>query len=143
MRVRVEVVNRTRVRLPATYLRNRAQRIARAIGRRGRWQKERYALTIVFVSDGESKRLNAKFRKRPKAANVLAFDYGSAGELILTPGLIRREARSAGEPFRLRLAALVVHGMLHLAGFHHEGSPSLAKKFEQGEQELFRRLGIG
>lgn len=99
-------------------------------------------MTLVFVSDQESAKLNARFRKQPKPTSILSFDYGSSGELIVPPHLIRRAAARAGEPFRMRLAALVVHGMLHLAGFHHEPSRRRARHFDRVEREVLERLKI-
>ncbi len=138
--VKVLLLNRTTFRIPGERLREKTQRIIVILKRLGLWEKRRYAISLVFVSDRESQALNTRFRKKGKPSNVLSFDYGAAGELVLAPKLIRREARALGQSFFTRLIHLIVHGLLHLSGAHHERSPTLARRFERLELLVFERL---
>ncbi|OHA09574.1 MAG: rRNA maturation RNase YbeY [Candidatus Sungbacteria bacterium RIFCSPLOWO2_01_FULL_60_25] len=137
----VSVVNRTQVRIPGTRVRRIAAGILRELARRGREKSRGYDLAIVFVGNRESKALHQRFSRKAKPANVLSFDYGSFGEIILAPGVIRREARASRESFDARLFRLMIHGAAHLAGIHHEGSRAIERKADRWEATLAKRLG--
>ncbi len=47
-----------------------------------------------------------------------------------------REAQEAGISLRQRLIELLIHGMLHLAGYHHEMGPEETKKMEMRSKSL-------
>ena len=77
----------------------------------------------IPVSSARSLALNRVYRGHSKAANVLSFRYGKEyGEIIICPEVIRREAHIAGLDARFQTARMVLHGMIHLSGLHHEES---------------------
>ena len=137
----VLVTNRTQDRIPERRIKYCAAEILRCLVRRG-WRKfSTYELGIAFVGARESRILNERFLRKSKPANVLSFDYGSSGELILCPGVIRREAAEAHETFDIRLLRLLVHGAVHLSGVHHEKHRTLERKAEKLEAALAKHLG--
>ncbi len=77
-----------------------------------------------FVGKREGQTLNAHFRGKEYATNVLAFVYdGSArieGDIVLCAPVVRDEARAQGKTLADHCAHLVVHGMLHLQGYDHD-----------------------
>ncbi|KKW18667.1 MAG: rRNA maturation RNase YbeY [Candidatus Sungbacteria bacterium GWC2_49_10] len=80
-------------------------------------------IQVIPVSSARSRVLNTVYRGRAKAANVLSFRYGKEyGEIIICPKVIRREAHNAGLDVRFQTARMVLHGMIHLSGLHHEES---------------------
>jgi probable rRNA maturation factor len=93
-----------------------------------RWAKaaaEHAAMvTVRFVGRREGQTLNAHFRGKEYATNVLAFVYdGSArieGDIVLCAPVVRDEARREGKALADHCAHLVVHGMLHLQGYDHD-----------------------
>ena len=94
--------------------------------------------TVVLASDGAVKRLNARYRGRNKATNVLTFDPaapGLSGEIVLALGTVRREASEAGKRIAHHLAHLVVHGALHLQGHDHLHSGD-ARRMELAEARI-------
>ncbi|OHA08228.1 MAG: rRNA maturation RNase YbeY [Candidatus Sungbacteria bacterium RIFCSPLOWO2_01_FULL_59_16] len=138
----VLVVNQTKIRIPAKRITRIAAGLLREFARRG-WRKFRaYDLAIVFMGDRESGILHQRFFRKSKPANVLSFDYGSAGEIILAPGVIRHEAREARESFAARLLRLLIHGFVHLAGIHHEKSHALLRRADALEAACARRFGL-
>lgn len=94
--------------------------------------------TIVLTSDGEVKRLNARYRGRNKPTNVLTFE---SGDVILASGVVRREAAAANRQIRHVLAHLVVHGALHLRGHDHGGAGE-ARRMELQEARILHGLGV-
>jgi len=99
-------------------------------------------VNLVVVGERESRRLNAKFRGKRKAANVLSFPYGNgAGDVVLCHPVIAREARAQGKALAAHYAHLVVHGVLHLRGHTHERAPQ-ARRMERAEIRTLRRFGL-
>jgi probable rRNA maturation factor len=98
-------------------------------------------LRIVGASDG--KRLNAAYRRKNKATNVLSFSYGKhEGDVVLCHPVVVREAREQGKTLAAHYAHLVVHGLLHLRGYDHEKKRE-AQRMERAEARLLRRAGFG
>jgi len=101
-------------------------------------------VTLRFVGAREGRALNARYRRRDYATNVLTFVYDAveplAGDLVLCVPVVRREAREQGKSFRAHCAHLVIHGMLHLQGYDHERAAD-ARRMEARETRLLARLG--
>ena len=98
-------------------------------------------VSLRIIKSKESRRLNRLYRKKNKPTNVLSFRYDSSyGEILLTPEVIRKEARSAGNSYAYQTAWMIVHGMIDLAGVHHEGSKVIAKKVEALEKKILKKL---
>lgn len=97
---------------------------------------------VVSLSARESLELNRTYRKRRKPANVLSFFYSPEyGEIMVCPELIRAEAEAQGRSFRYQMTWMIVHGMLHLAGIHHEASAQAERRFEEIERRVLEKLG--
>jgi probable rRNA maturation factor len=101
------------------------------------------AVTVRYVGEAESRRLNREFRGKDHATNVLSFPYSSKpleGDLVICAPVVAREAREQGKALRAHHAHMVVHGLLHLAGFDHERGRD-AEKMESRERAILARLG--
>jgi probable rRNA maturation factor len=112
------------------------------------------AITLRFVGQAEGRRLNARFRGKDYATNVLTFVYDDpshdaprdapgvfpvAGDIVICVPVARREARAAGRPLRAHFAHLVVHGVLHLQGYDHVRDRD-AHRMERHEAGILRRF---
>lgn len=128
--------------MPLRRLGRTTRRIMGALERLGYRKPGRRILIVAFVPDVESQRLNRRFLKKSKPADVLSFDYGVSSELILAPRFIRKQARRASVSFAAMVERLIAHGALHLAGYHHESSRVQARRFEQLERELLAYVKI-
>ena len=114
-----------------------------------RWAKRALTcdarLVIRWVGEGEGRRLNAAYRARGYATNVLTFVYDGtvplSGDLVLCAPVIRREAREQGKAFADHCAHLVVHGTLHLQGHDHDNDRA-ARRMEARETAILAELGI-
>ena len=102
-------------------------------------------LTVRFVEAEEGRRLNAQFRGKDYATNVLTFPYARepvlAGDIVLCLPVVLREAAQQGKPTAAHFAHLVVHGMLHLQGYDHETGDD-ARAMEHKERGILARLGF-
>ena len=64
------------------------------------------------------------------------------GDVIISTETAQREAQHRGVTLREEMALLLVHGILHLLGYDHEGAPDEAATMEAKEQEILSRLGF-
>jgi probable rRNA maturation factor len=113
-----------------------------ALGRRASGRE----LGISVVGPREIRRLNARYRRRDKATNVLSFPAPEMptrplGDLVICPEVLRAQAREQDKPLRAHWAHLVVHGALHLIGYDHERAAD-ARRMERREVAVLRRLGF-
>ena len=78
-------------------------------------------MSLVFVGSERMKTLNARYRKKPKTTNVLAFPLGrDSGEIFMDLTVARREAPLYPMPYRRYVQYLYIHALLHLNGFDHD-----------------------
>jgi probable rRNA maturation factor len=102
-------------------------------------------VTLRFVGEREGRTLNALYRGKEHATNVLAFVYDKAsrieGDIVLCVPVVRAEARAQGKTLADHCAHLVVHGMLHLQGYAHD-TDRAARAMEARETALLATLGV-
>lgn len=98
-------------------------------------------IEVVEVKLGQSSLLNRIYRGHKKPTNVLSFLYSlDYGEILVCPILIREEAKKQGNSYKYQMTWMILHGMIHLAGLHHEKSRLLSEKTEELEQKILDRL---
>ena len=148
------VVNRQR-RMPLALqpLAKFAERVRRELG----FPED--SVTIRFVSDPAMARMNRKFRDHAGPTDVLSFplrrrpirrthslrgeprwsanDY--VGDIVISPETARRYARRHSRPLTSELRVLILHGMIHLAGYDHEIDNGEMMRLER---RLRTRLGL-
>jgi probable rRNA maturation factor len=100
-------------------------------------------LVVAFLDLKEARNINRLFRKRDYATDVLSFsssDPGVLGELAICPKVISRQAKEHGILVREEMGYMILHGILHLLGYDHEGSAAQAKKMFALQDKVFTRL---
>jgi probable rRNA maturation factor len=98
-------------------------------------------VTVRLVGTAEGRRLNRAYRGKDYATNVLTFAYGkNAGDIVICPAVVAREAAQQGKPLEQHYAHLTVHGVLHMRGYDHE-RPADAARMERAEIRILRQLG--
>ena len=100
-------------------------------------------VTILLSGDNRLKALNHEFRGKNRPTNVLSFPGTGtyAGDIAIAHGVTAKEAGETGKSFADHAVHLVVHGVLHLAGYDHE-RPKDARVMEPLEVKILGRLGI-
>jgi probable rRNA maturation factor len=106
---------------------------------------------VILLADDEAVRdLNARFRGKDAATNVLSFPGpapipgappAGLGDIVLAFGVCEAEARDQGKPLADHLAHLVIHGVLHLLGHDHEDEDE-AEAMEAHERGLLAAMGV-
>lgn len=106
------------------------------------WQKiatavlgDNYELSLTFIGDTLSQKLNQRYRHKNKPANVLAFSLDKrGGDIFLNPHAAKLEAAYFDHSPKEHLLFLFIHGLLHLKGLDHGST------MERKERELFSRF---
>lgn len=101
-------------------------------------------LAVRFVDEEEGRALNAQYRHKDYATNVLTFDYTHdpvEADIVICMPVLHREAHEQGKTFRAHLAHLLVHGVLHAQGWDHLTDEE-AEKMEAREREILLGLGF-
>ncbi|HVQ09893.1 MAG TPA: rRNA maturation RNase YbeY [Allosphingosinicella sp.] len=108
-------------------------------------------VSVKFTSDAEVRALNAAWRGKDKATNVLSFPMAEESELAASPligdivlayGICAAEAADRHVAIETHATHLVVHGALHLLGYDHETSDADAEEMEDVERRALASLGI-
>ena len=125
--------------LPAPRIRELARASLAAARLEGEGQ-----LTVRMVQEEESRELNRTWRGSDRPTNVLAFEadrkLGEIGDVVICLPLACSEAGDRGTAPGARLAHLVVHGCLHLAGLDHL-QPRQARAMEALESRVLTEAG--
>jgi probable rRNA maturation factor len=102
-------------------------------------------VAVRFVDAEEGRGLNRAYRHKDYPTNVLSFVYETAprvaGDLVVCPPVVLREAAEQGKVADAHFAHLIVHGMLHLQGYDHETGIDDAVRMESREREILAGLG--
>lgn len=103
-------------------------------------------VTLLFTDDATVQDLNARFRGKDAATNVLSFPAPPnperhLGDVALAYGVCAREAAEQGKPLAHHLQHLVAHGVLHLLGYDHM-SDEEAEAMEGLERIVLAGLGV-
>lgn len=142
------LVNQSRDRVSAAWLKRWAGGLTRRLVKRGYTTLSRKELVVVFVTSGEIRRLNRLYRRKDYSTDILSFqgaDDTSVGELVLCLPIIRKQSRRTGLGEQGELGYMIVHGVLHLLGFDHEKPKDEAEMFALQDSlyaDLEKRIGL-
>lgn len=83
-------------------------------------------VTVLLTTDAAIRKLNRQFRNKNKATDVLSFPADGigaeeiAGDLAISVPTALRQAIEQNHSLSTEIKVLVLHGLLHLAGYDHE-----------------------
>ena len=84
---------------------------------------KKYELSLVFPNTKDSQILHTQWKGKKDPVNVLSFPLDeNEGEIFITLGKARIEAKEFGMSYREYLLFLFIHGCLHLKGMDHGAS---------------------
>jgi probable rRNA maturation factor len=108
------------LRLPA------ARTLARFLAEAQAAVRLRGEVNVQLTTDATIRRLNRQFRGKNKATDVLSFPAGGigaeelAGDLAISVETARKQAVEQHHSLSTEIKVLILHGLLHLAGYDHE-----------------------
>jgi probable rRNA maturation factor len=104
---------------------------------------------VLFCSDKRIRELNKRFRLKDKATDVLSFSMQEGlatsdqilGDLVISLDTAKRQAKLYQVNLYQEILRLLIHGLLHLAGYDHElVSKRQADLMRKLEQQLYQRF---
>ncbi len=102
-------------------------------------------VAVVLVGENKMRNLNKQYRGKNKATDVLSFvadgDNEELGDVVICVPRVKKQARKRGHSFERELAFLLVHGLLHLAGYGHE-KDNKAEEMEAQEKNILGKLRV-
>jgi len=117
----------------------------------------RLSASVLFTADAEVHVLNREWRGKDKPTNVLSFPMLERSDLLdLAPDgppellgdialafeTCAREAAEKSIAVEHHAAHLIVHGLLHLAGYDHETGEAEAEAMEALETKALAVMGL-
>lgn len=101
-------------------------------------------VSIVLAGDKKIKSLNSLYRRKNRVTDVLSFGDFSIpsgekdflGEIVICLPQARRQAKSYGISVKQELARLLLHGILHLAGYEHEKGGKEEKEMSRMQERI-------
>jgi probable rRNA maturation factor len=103
-------------------------------------------VSAFLATDATIRKLNREFRKQDKATDVLSFPVDAehlheapkqAGDLAISLDTARKQAEDHGHTLQIEVKILLLHGLLHLAGYDHETDKGLMARKESALREQF------
>jgi probable rRNA maturation factor len=121
--------------------------LERFVLRARRLVRLRNTVNVLITSSGELRSLNQRFRGANNATDVLSFPAPLvsrqakrvAGDVAISADIARENASRLGHSVADEVKILVLHGMLHLAGYDHERDNG---KMARKESRLRRQLRL-
>jgi probable rRNA maturation factor len=102
-------------------------------------------VTVLLTTDATIRKLNRQFRGKNQATDVLSFPAEGigvekiAGDLAISVPAALKQAVDQGHSLATEIKVLILHGLLHLAGYDHETDEG---KMARRERLLRARLNL-
>jgi probable rRNA maturation factor len=89
-----------------------------------RLEKTSHGISVLICSNKTIQTLNRSYRKINQPTDVLSFgdeeQSDFLGDLAISIEQIETQALEYGVPFDEEFKRILIHGILHLSGYHHE-----------------------
>jgi probable rRNA maturation factor len=105
-------------------------------------------LSILLVDDAQIQDMNRRHLGRDKPTNVLAFSMREGefstlhpqllGDLVISVETAQRQSNRFGLNGMEMIILLMVHGILHLLGYEHEGTRKGARQMAVKQKALLQ-----
>jgi len=142
----IEINNLTRVKVNENLLKKIACDILK------NEKKQKFDLSIALVSPAEITKLNKYYLKKATPTDVLAFPQNLAsqkpilpdtlnalGEIVICPQQVKNNSKDFHRSFEEQLSRTLIHGILHLLGYNHEGSKKKAAQMDGKESYYLKK----
>jgi probable rRNA maturation factor len=93
--------------------------------------------SVLLTGDEQLRAMNLQFRGEDKPTDVLSFPAlpeavkcGQGGDLAISLETAAVQAADHGHALQTEVKVLILHGLLHLAGFDHEGDRGQMRRRE-------------
>jgi len=117
-------------------------------------EKTNWEISLLFTDDTLIQSLNKEYRNKDEPTDVLSFEQNVyyelpdgtrqylAGDIVISLPAVQRNAENWNVSFQEELHRLLLHGILHLAGYDHttnDASEPMLIKQEELMQSLYTK----
>ena len=101
--------------------------------------------SVLLTGDERIRAMNLQFRALDKPTDVLSFPslaeagMEAGGDLAISLETASAQAEAHGHSLGIEVKVLILHGMLHLAGYDHERDKG---QMRRQENQLRKQLGL-
>ena len=113
-------------------------------------------ISVSFVDNDSIRELNAMYRNKDSATDVLSFPLGEdgvydinedngasiLGDIVISMERAMEQADMYGHSLEREMGFLTVHSMLHLLGYDHENGGLEARIMREKEEAVLQQLGL-
>ena len=147
----IEINNLTTVEVDENFLKGIISKVLKG----EKIQKE-VELSIACIGSGRMRKLSRQYRGKNRVTDVLAFPESEIvfqkfkigplkkikglGEIVICLKEVKKNSRRFESSFEKELARVLVHGLLHLLGYDHEGSEKKAKEMEEKQEKYLLEI---
>lgn len=122
--------------------------ISASLAESGARLQDNCEISVTFCADGDIRDLNAQWRGKNAATNVLSFPTPGEvsakpllGDIVIAYETVAREAQEQDKTLQEHVAHMIMHGFLHLIGYDHESTDE-AEQMENLERRIAASLGL-
>ena len=94
--------------------------------------------SLVLINDARIREINKKYRGQNRVTDVLSFDV--LNEIFISIPQARQQAKERKIRLNCELTRLLVHGIVHLAGYDHKKSVKKAERMFAVEEKILKNL---
>ncbi len=113
-------------------------------------------ISVSFIDNEQIRALNAEYRNKDAATDVLSFPLGEdglydldeetgaaeLGDIVISVERAMEQAEQYGHSLEREIGWLTVHSMLHLLGYDHETGEEDARDMRRREETVLSSLGL-
>ena len=107
-------------------------------------QKRVGDISIVFCSDDYLLKVNNEFLKHDFYTDIITFDYCEddliSGDLMISIDRVKENAETSKGLFIDELHRVIIHGVLHLLGYHDKSKEDIRVMREREDFYLKKRI---
>lgn len=101
-------------------------------------------IAVIFCSDDYLLSLNRTYLRHDYLTDIITFEHGSAderlsGDLFISVDRVRENAMSYKTAFHVELLRVIIHGIMHLAGYK-DGTKAEKHQMREAEDRHLARL---
>lgn len=103
-----------------------------------------FEVNLKYVTEAEIRQLNKTYREKDAVTDVLSFNVElerSDGDIAVYFEELKKDADEWSLEISEMAAFLLVHGMLHLAGYDHTNDED-RDRMEKAEGEILAKIGV-
>ena len=150
-KIRVIITNNQKAVKVPTGVRMLIRRCCHAVLRMEKFE-DSAEISVTFVDNEQIRELNAQYRGKDTATDVLSFPMGDdinrdtgakiLGDIVLSMEMAMEQAKRYGHSLEREIGYLTAHSMLHLLGYDHENGGMERVRMREKEEYVMTQLGL-